>query len=189
MVEPNHTGRSDDAAITAINMETTTDRKPPTDARQRALRHIVYADLLSLLPAASYDQAATMCANLRLGRPPIRLWNLRVTPDVAETSFRGLSLAAIEVRMNRTFGERLSTIAGFYRRNDAAPFRLNLPFKCALYGYSSTVGNYAGILCQPLNRFDMFFLLSSAKFGGPKAIPLSAKDQMYFTQYKETSTL
>lgn len=48
-----------------------------------------------------------------------------------------------------------------------------------MHGYAKA-GHYAGILCQPLGELDRYFLLSSAKYGGPRAIPLSADDRRLF---------
>lgn len=208
-------------------MNTTAD-KPILD-QTAALRHVVYRDLLDLLPVASYDQAITMITNLKLcsGEPAryqrqlnaclMRFLTLRVTPGDGETAYRGATLKEIEQYFNRKYGERLTAIAGFHRRNadthvrslvgpalaghdvDAGtlpaadksvrvpPWRLNLPFNCALYGYRSPIGFYNGILCHPLDRLNTFFLLSSAKFGGAKAVRLQPRDEQYFTQYEEVS--
>lgn len=167
-----------------------------------AVRHAVYRDLLDYLPIASYDQARQFVANLdlcadsgenadagsrerRINAALVRFLNMRVTPDIAEAGFRGAKLKEIEYWLNRKYGERLAGVAGFYQRNEAAPFRLNLPFNCAMYGYRSDAGFYNGILCQPMNRTDFYFLLSSSKYGGPKALRLTPRDQQYFTQFEE----
>ena len=115
----------------------------------------------------------------------MRFIRLCVTPDISETAYSGGDQPEIERWLNRTYGERLECVSGFYRRTDGTPFRLNLPFKCALSGYKSAGGFFDGILCQPFDSLNKYFLLSSAKFGGPKAIPLRPRDQQYFTQYKE----
>jgi hypothetical protein len=169
--------------------------------REAAVRHAVFGDLLSLVPIASYDQSRQFVANLSLaGRLSgdavarerqvnallLRFINLRVTPDLKEaTYYKWPDLAELERTFNRKYGELLALVPGFHRREPGAPFRLNLPFKCALYGYRSAARFYNGILCQPLDRLDTFFLLSSAKFGGPRALRLEPRDQQYFTQYEE----
>jgi hypothetical protein len=56
-----------------------------------------------------------------------------------------------------------------------------------MYGYRSDAGFLNGILCQPLDRYDSYFLLSSSKFGGPKAIRMTPRDEQYFTQFKEVA--
>ena len=77
------------------------------------------------------------------------------------------------------YGERLASISGFYR-NAYGRLMLNLPRGCALYGYRSRLGFYNGILCQPLEEMDTFFLLSSARMGGPKAIRMCEADEAFF---------
>jgi len=190
--------------------------------REAAIRHAVYRDLLDYLPAASYDQCKQFVVNLNLYRDHIgsgtaafertvnagiiRFNGLRVTPELAETACRRLTLAEIERRLAAKYGDKLRHIAGFYRRDAAAPFRLNLPFKCVIYGYGSHIHwyrrplfehadlkpvrmpYYAGILCQPIERLNSFFLLSSAKYGGPKAQRLTPRDEQYFTQFEEVNT-
>ena len=180
----------------------TTDYRQPTTDQAAAVRHAVYDALLNLLPIASYDQARTFAGNLSLCRAAgaerdkaacerminaalMRFVNMRVTPDVAESAYRGHSKPAIERVLNRKFEDRLQHVAGFHRLEDSSPFRLNLPFNCAMYGYRSALGFYDGILCQPLDRLNFYFLLSSSKFGGPKAQRLQPRDQQYFTQFEE----
>lgn len=177
-------------------------RNPQSDAAA-VVRHAVYSDLLDYLPIASYDQARQFVANLAIARSAsgenadagsrerrinaalVRFLNMRVTPDIAEAGFRGAKPKEIEYWLNREYGPRLAAVPGFYRRNEAAPFRLNLPFNCAIYGYRSDAGFYNGILCQPTDRHDFYFLLSSSKYGGPKALRLTPRDQQYFTQFEE----
>lgn len=188
----------------------TTDNRQLTTDQAAAIRHAVYNDLLMYLPIASYDQARQFVVNLKLcganigidadagsrerqiNAALVRFSGMKVTPDIAETPYRGLKQKEIEYRLNRKFGERLAAVPGFYQRDDAAPFRLNLPFNCALYGYGSHYGPsqlcpffYSGVLCQPLDRHDFYFLLSSSKYGGPKAQRLTPRDQQYFTQFEE----
>lgn len=172
-----------------------------TNENAAAVRHAVYRDVLDYLPVASYDQARQFAANLALVKlgaamesyvrerqinaAIVRFINMRVTPDIAEAGYRGAKPKEIEYWLNRKYGERLGYVPGFYQRNEAAPFRLNLPFNCAMYGYRSDAGFYNGILCQPQDRHEFYFLLSSSKFGGPKAIRLTPRDQQYFTQFEE----
>lgn len=175
--------------------------KPKADPA--AVRHAVYRDVLDYLPIASYDQARQFAANLAICRSNIggdadagsrerqinaalmKFLNMRVTPDIAQGPFRGAKPKEIEYWLNKRYGEHLRHVPGFYRRNEAAPFRLNLPFNCAMYGYRSDTGFYNGVLCQPLDRHDFYFLLSSSKYGGPKALRLTPRDQQYFTQFEE----
>lgn len=168
--------------------------------RLAAVRHLVYSDLLAYLPMASCSQGLQVAANLRLGGDWIgRFMDLRVSSDIAETEFYGMfprlatadgPNSVIEPWFARKYGERLATVPGFYRRQPAdgqppGSWRLNLPFGCAMYGYKSATGFYIGILCQPLDRLNTFFLLSSAKYDGPKAQRLTPRDQLYFTQFEE----
>lgn len=116
-------------------------------------------------------------------------------------------LAEVE-RYCQRFGEYLEFVPGFYRRRISSqqsaisnqtecrvlnadglkpPWRLNLPTGCAFYGYRSATGHVLGILCQPLNKLNSFFLLSSAKYGGPKAARLTPADEQYFTQFEEVT--
>jgi hypothetical protein len=113
----------------------------PIAQRSAAVRHLVYADLLSLL------------------RP------------------------AIEKELAAKYGSRLSEIAGFYFMQDR--WRLNLPRRCLLFGYAGRHGFYNGILCQPIDHINAYFLMSSAKHGGAKAIRLEERDRLFFESYKE----
>jgi hypothetical protein len=222
--------------------------KLPSAAEIAALRHLVYDELLSMLPVASYEQACRFVANLGLARNGdhaatgsaererrinaalMRFLTLRVTPELCETRHLfepPFSIPEIEYFLNRKFGMRLRHVPGFYRRDVAnskgprrgnayaptlrsrhgglfsplpvAPFAVNLVPGCALYGYGTGIRDkgqghthsasnasprhsplYAGLLLQPLNEIDRFWLLSSAKHGGPRATPLSAADRQYF---------
>jgi hypothetical protein len=166
-----------------------------------ALRHVVFADLISLLPVASVAQAERFAANLALCREVfnsteyasrereigihklmLKLLNLRVSPDVATTNYRGASKNEIERILSERYGDRLDQIAGFYFKKR---WRVNLPENCALHGYKNRLGFYTGILCQPLDRLDMFFLLTSAKFGGERAIRLEEAQRDFFEQFNE----
>lgn len=175
-----------------------------------ALRHAVYRDLLSMLPIASVRQAQVFAANLALCRNTFNLWQpdfsirrraidrvmmrlllLRVSPDLAEVnSFRGLEQHEIEMNLADKYGERLKSIAGFYRKPATDPnctdrWRANLPEGCALYGYRSREGFYTGILCQPLDRIDYFFLLSSRGQGGYSPMRMTDGDRGFFERFKE----
>lgn len=167
-----------------------------------ALRHAVYRDLLSMLPIASYRQAQRFAANLALCRNTFNLWErdyrkrrraidavmlrlllLRVSPDIAEAdTFRGWPLMEIESNLADKYGERLRNIAGFYFDNR---WRVNLPEGCAINGYRSREGFYAGVLCQPLDRIDYFFLLSSRGQGGFSPMRMTDADRKYFERFKE----
>lgn len=171
-----------------------------------ALRHSVYADLLSMLPIASYRQARAFAANLALCRNQFNLWEndfrrrdraiwrvmqrlllLRVTPDLAEVKMPSLQQRDIEQRFFDKYGDRLLSVAGFYTHADGGVRvpRVNLPEGCALFGYRSREGFYTGVLCQPIDRIDFYFLLSSSKFDGPKAMRLTEADRAFFERFKE----
>jgi hypothetical protein len=77
------------------------------------------------------------------------------------------------------YGDHITSIAGFYR-DGRGRLCWTIPRGCALYGYRSQTGFYNGILCQPLWSIDSFWLLTSAKFGGPKAIRLKDSDAALF---------
>jgi hypothetical protein len=175
-----------------------------------ALRHSVYNDLLCLLPPASVRQTDIFIANLALQRPAYaaatvhdrelklreirhRYLQLKVSPDISETTAGryagGRSIAEIEHFLTNKYGDRLAVIAGFYRPEEANRWRVKLPEACALYGYRSRHGFYNGILCQPIDRSDSYFLLSAAALGGCKAVRLEARDQSRFEQWKEPAEL
>jgi len=167
-----------------------------------ALRHAVNRDLLAMLPIASYRQTQMFAANLALcrnaypavttdyrvrrraiDRVMMRLLLLRVTPELAEAdAYRGLPLIEIEMNLADKYGDRLRTIAGFYfdRR-----WRVNLPEGCALHGYRSCEGFYTGILCQPLDRIDYFFLLSSRGQGGFSPVRMTDDARKFYERFKE----
>lgn len=162
-----------------------------TDAA--ALRHIVFRDLLAFLPPASYDQAGQLIANLRLARSVNgataeislifrRFIDLRCTPDIAETAYKGFSVPELEIYFGRKYGDRLAAVAGFYQ-DTAGAWRLNMPERCVMFGYRDHAGTFAGVLCQPIDRADSYFLLSSARFDGPKAERLTAGDRDFFNQF------
>jgi len=180
------------------------------DATAAALRHAVYSDLLSLLPPASVRQTEIFIANLALQRPAFgestirdrelklsaimfQFASLKVSPDISETAIGtfagGRSKTEIEAFLDRKYGDRLSAIAGFYRPEEANRWKINLPEQCLLYGYRSRHGFYNGILCQPISQIDFYFLLSSANFGGQRAIRLEPRDQTRFEQWKEPAEL
>lgn len=156
-----------------------------------ALRHLVYADLLSALPPASYSQAETMIVNLGIHRTVgkrramSRLLWLKTTPDLFGQD-QDIGRRKIETELAGKYGSRLASIAGFYFMQNR--WRLNLPTRCLLFGYAGRHGFYNGILCQPIDTIDTYFLLSSARFDGPKAIRLEEKDRLYFGSYKEPVT-
>ncbi|MEO7672983.1 MAG: hypothetical protein ABIU09_02770 [Pyrinomonadaceae bacterium] len=166
-----------------------------------ALRHVLYRELLSLLPPASIAQTVDFIANLALCRNQFKmsdpaavrdramnnalslLMPLKVSPDIATaTNYRKYSRTEIEQIIECKFGNRLADVAGFYK---TSRWRVNLPENCALFGYMSRLKFYTGILCQPVDRIDMYFLLSSAKHGGPKAIRLEENDRDFFERFKE----
>lgn len=168
-----------------------------------ALRHAVYNELLCALPPASARQTEIFIANLALQRRAMaqpttrtreaelsrtfqRFMLLKVTPHIAETGNTvARSAAEIEHYLTAKFGDRLAAVAGFHRPENSNRWRVNLPEAAALHGYRSRHGFYNGILCQPIDSINIFFLLSSSRFDGPKAIRLEHGDQSYFEQGKE----
>lgn len=112
-----------------------------------------------------------------------RFRDLRVTPDIAEaTSYRQFSRTKIEQALADKYSEALADVPGFYF---SERWRLNLPEGCALYAYRSRLGFINGFLCQPLYAIDKYFLLSSSKYDGSKAVRLTPEDQQYFESFKE----
>lgn len=165
--------------------------------QKAALRHIVYRDLIAFLPPASYDQAEQFIMNLGLyrsanggdadaniGRIFQAFIDLRCTPDIAETAYKGFKPAELETYFSRKYGERLAEIGGFYE-DTAGTWRLNLPTRSVLCGYRDMAGSFAGVLCQPIDRTASYFLLSSARFDGPKAERLTAIDRDFFNQFEK----
>ncbi len=157
-----------------------------------AIRHVVYTSLIGYLPVASSEQVFKFLAKRR--RPwseRMRFMDLRVTPDINETNERGGTLPEIEHWLGRTYGKHLAVVPGFFPAQDSrlktqdARWRLALPRRCAIHAYGRPF--VSGILFQPLDRLNSFFLLSSAKLGGPRAARLSGEDQMYFTQFEEVT--
>ena len=176
-----------------------------TEVNVLALRHAVYRELHTLLPPASIDQTLQFIANLALCRKIYntaetvdernkaisvivnRFRDLRVSPDIAlATNLRKLSHSEIEHSIERKFGDSLAEIPGFYLSDR---WRLNLPEGCVLYPYRSGLGFINGFLCQPLSYRDRYFLLSSAKYDGFKAIGLRPEDQLFFQAYKESPSV
>jgi hypothetical protein len=152
----------------------------PNETNIEALRHCVYSDLLDRLPVASVGQTRSFMANLCLPASAIkRFLMLRVSPEIGETGRRGMEREPLIEYLAAKYGERLAGVSGFYR-NAYGRIMLNLPRGCALYGYRSRLGYYNGILCQPLDSMDSLFLLSSAKYGGPRAIRMSDADEAFF---------
>jgi hypothetical protein len=164
------------------------------------LRHLVYRDLIAFLPAASHDQFLQFTANLSLHRGPAELIgdgfpydeavsavsrsfiNLRVTPDIAETAFRGFRPNELDGYFQKRYGSRLADVPGFYRIAGGSEWRLNLPERCLMHGYRDDHNFYAGVLYQPIDTLESYFLLSSAKYGGPKAGRLRHDDREFFDQ-------
>ena len=146
-----------------------------------ALRHCVYSDLLDRLPLASLDQTREFLTNLYLPAECVnpRFLMLKVSPEIGETPYRGFPLNEIVRQLEKKYGDDLYKIAGFYR-GKGNELKLNLPTGCAFYGYRSELGFYNGILCQPLDTLDVYFLLSSVRFGGQKAIRLTDADRAFF---------
>lgn len=167
-----------------------TDAKPINSA---AIRHLVFFDLVGWLPVANCEQTERFLFNLRLNMDS-RFLQLRVSPDIGLTPTGAPDLATTEQRLNRKFGERLQYVPGFYRRGPEYPFHINMPRNCALFFYGDRYTSfgpvphfYNGVLCQPLDRRNFHFLLSSAKLQGPRAAKLSPADNLYFTQYEEAA--
>lgn len=155
-------------------------------SRDVVLRDLVFQDILTHLPYASCDQAERFIDNIgilpdgdelkrcRAKQSALYFFmSLRVTTDLNETAKVIFSPAEIVAALYRIYGaERLLSVPGFYR-GPLGVIRLNLPSRCAVHGYRN--GRYlSGLLFQPLDRPCRFFLLSSARFGGPKAEPMPA---------------
>ena len=147
-----------------------------------ALRHFVYSDLSLRFRNATEEQSNAIAANLKLttdGKldfgPFPRIFarefiSLAVTPDVS--AFRAIERRRIEQDLFRTYGDRLLDVPGFYR-NDAGEIRLCLPKRCGLLFYHNARGLLSGVACLPLNEAGFYWLLSSKRYGGPKATPMT----------------
>ena len=107
----------------------------------------------------------------------------KVTPDANETHRTALTVAEIERELKREFKLALIGIGGFYRSNGY--IRLNLPKNCLLHAYKNQHGLIAGILCQPLDTEDKYFLLTSnGKTDGAKAARMLPADQEFFARHE-----
>lgn len=154
------------------------------DIRAAVIRDLVYRDLNTLLPYASYDQAERFIDNLGIVPPGDELrarrvksaalfffMDLRVTPDLNETAETAFSETEIIAALNRIYGEkRLLLIPGFYR-DRVQRLHLAIPNRCAVFAYREQ-SRFTGLLFQPLDRPGRTFTLSSRRFGGPKAAPM-----------------
>jgi len=164
--------------------------KQPSFDRPAIVRHAVYGSLWPMLPMASLSQKIKFAANLALCRNRAiaavmdRIIDLRVTPDQAAG---GLEKAEIEQTLAIIYGDQLFGVPGFYK-SDEGRWRLNLPERCALYAYRSRIGFYNGIVCQPIDRIDFFFLLSSREQGGHSAVKLEPRDREFLERFKEPAT-
>lgn len=170
----------------------------PHEVKIAAIRHLVYSDVIDFMPVASYEQVSRFIANLRLisesdpakrvrreNAALMRFIRLRVTPDLRQVNARsGMDVTELERYLNRKWGIHLRFVSGFYQQGHG--YRINLPRGCALFGYADQK-HLGGILCQPLRDLDRFWLLSSAKYGGPRATPLSLMDRQYFTPSHQQS--
>lgn len=158
--------------------------------RLAALRHAVYCDVTAYLRPATEQQAGQFASNLSLGRFTTRFRAihrsllLRVTPDEDVLGPFGTA-DYIAARMADKYGERLTSVAGFYKHQLSGRWKINLPDRCFLLPYRDRVNFFAGFLCQPFDAIDTYFLLSSAKFDGPRAMPLLPADRQFFEQWKE----
>lgn len=145
-----------------------------------ALRDLVYTDVIEALPWASINQANQFMANLALPKKAIgRLLNLRVSREIGGTPYHGIPCEQLLRDLEEKYGDRITLVAGFYR-NGRGRLCWTIPEGCALFAYRSRLGFYNGILCQPLYALDKFWLLTSSKFGGPKALRLSDHDAALF---------
>ena len=176
----------------------------PSPERLSALRHMIYFDLFCFLPIASYQQTQQFIANLALtrgrvypGMPAIdrqkvlreiytRLVLLRISPDLTEAQKPATS--NLEEFFATRYGDRLEGIAGFYR-DEANQWRLNMPERCALMIYKDRYDLAAGFLCQPLDRSDKFFLLSSRGQAGYSAERMTAADRRFFERFTEPTLM
>lgn len=172
----------------------------PSPERLSAVRHMVYFDLFCFLPIASYQQTQQFIANLALTRGRVypgmpatdrqkvlreiytRLVLLRVSPDLTEANKP--ATAHLEEYFATRYDNRLEGIAGFYR-DEEDRWRLNMPERCALMIYKDRYDLAAGFLCQPLDRIDKFFLLSSRGQAGYSAERMMAEERRYFERFTE----
>jgi hypothetical protein len=164
-----------------------------------AMRHAVYRDLMIMLPLASVDEAHQFASNLglierretdsaeqienRVMAVLTRFMRLRVTPsksdlpEIERYLTSGSPLARYEPKLFQGYGELLLDVPGF-RRDETGAIRLELPKRSALWTYRDEKDEFfAGILCQPLDQPKRVFLLSSSRYGGPRATPLAERDQ------------
>lgn len=146
-----------------------------------ALRHCVYSDLLDFLPIASVSQTFSFIANLSLPTKELnpRFLLLRVSPDIGETTFLGMPPDHLVTFLYEKYGDELVKVSGFYR-DASGRLKFNFPQGCALYGYLSSSGHFQGILCQPLKSAGRYFLISSARLDGPRAVRMTNSDEIFF---------
>lgn len=98
---------------------------------------------------------------------------------MCQVSFPPVNGQSILRRFDEMYGSAIDSVAGFYRDINGR-LRVNIPKACGLLPYGSRIGFFSGILCQPLAEKDKFWLLSSSKYGGPRAIRLRPEDAILF---------
>lgn len=175
-------------------------KKPPAPTIEQATRHVVYRDMMAFLPIASIEQTGRFMANLSIAnclkhlagdntrerkrghdRLELKFIDLRTTPDIGV--FPHFNYDELMKYLRTRYADRLAVVAGFYQSTDG--WQLNLPKRCFLVSHRAGTGHIAGILCQPIDRIDSYFLLSSAQQGGPRAERLCPRDRAFFEQFKQ----
>jgi len=179
--------------VTAAAIKTKAEDAAKAQRELAALRHFVYSDLSIRLRNATEDQSMTIAKNLRIladgkldfGTFPNRMLSrefisLAVTPDASK--LRSVKRQQIECDLFRTYGERLLDVPGFYR-NDKGEIKLALPKRCGLLFYHDSRGLLSGVACLPLNESGFYWLLSSKRYGGPKAPALMPENRQFLDQH------
>ncbi len=183
--------------VTAAAIKEKADDAAKLERERVALRHFVYCSLGSSLKIANVEETQMIAANLRLplasdlllcfrGLPSElhrEFLMLRITPDVYH--YNPLKKGReVERDLFRTYGERLLDISGFYR-NDKGEIKLALPKRCGLLFYHNLRGLLSGVACLPLDESGFYWLLSSKRYGGPKATAMMPESRKFLDQHLE----
>lgn len=158
-----------------------------------ALRHFVLSDLSIRLRNATEAQTMQIAANLGLltdgkldfatfpDRMLVREFlTLAITPDVS--AFRSIETRKALRNLEDRYGERLFDVPGFYR-DTTGKAQLALPKRAGLLFYHDRRGLLAGIAAFPLNERRRFWLLSSKRYGGPKATPMMPETHDFLSRH------
>lgn len=182
--------------VTAAAIKEKAEDAAKAERELTALRHFVYSDLSTRLRTASEDQTMTILSNLRLtenrafdfGSFPTRMLSrefllLAVSPDVHHWK-PSKKRQEIERVLIERYGERLLDVPGFYR-NDKGEIKLALPKRCGLLFYHNSRGLLAGVACLPLGESGFYWLLSSKRYGGPKATAMMPESRKFLDRHLE----